>query len=491
MSGLRTAPADRAHGPIRTALPILVIAAVTAATACVYFNAYYNASRLFDQGRREIEEGRESGGRMTLGMSIEKAERIVERSPNSRWADEALRLIVQARLLREEWGEAAEASGSLLRYVRSRRDSAEVAGYRGTAELHLDHPALADSLLTFALSGEDDQRRRAAALSARAQARVQLGRPEAADADLRAASALRPAWLAPRLLRVRLLLDGGGGFEAARELAGLLEFNLNDSQQQDVMQTTERLREGDPGTGLEALSAVESSRFSRANRAQLLQLRGDLRIAAGDVEMGRGDYRLATETDPGSAGAMKARLALLRLDLRYAATAEDFHQLKAEIDRIQRFPAGRTSADVRDLAAILIRVEYWLGVGNLGYLLAAETARDEFEAEALARHLFLKFVEEQSESLWAPKAILAVLALTPLDSGAGGDQAENEPSAEELRRRLLEDYSDSSYVQALLGGPPGRFTFEELELGLRRQLMRLKTLADEEVRSRQTRRRDR
>ncbi len=257
------------------------------------------------------------------------------------------------------------------------------------------------------------------------------------------------------------------------------------------MQTTERLREGDPGTGLEALSAVESSRFSRANRAQLLQLRGDLRIAAGDVEMGRGDYRLATETDPGSAGAMKARLALLRLDLRYAATAEDFHQLKAEIDRIQRFPAGRTSADVRDLAAILIRVEYWLGVGNLGYLLAAETARDEFEAEALARHLFLKFVEEQSESLWAPKAILAVLALTPLDSGAGGDQAENEPSAKELRRQLLEDYSDSSYVQALLGGPPGRFTFEELELGLRRQLMRLKTLADEEVRSRQTRRRDR
>lgn len=491
VSGLRTAPADRALGPTRTALPLLVIAAVTTATACVYFNAYYNAGRLFDQGRQEIEQGRESSGRMTLGTSIEKAEGIVERSPDSRWADDALRLIVQARLLREEWAEAAEASESLLRYARSRRDSVEVAGYRGAAELYLDHPALADSLLTFALSEEDDSRRRAAALAARGEARAQLGRAEAADADLRAASALRPAWVSPRLLRVRLLMDGGRGSEAAREFASVLELELNESEQRDVMQIAEQLREADPGTGVEALIAVEASRFSRANRARLLQLRGDFRVAAGDVETGRDDYRLATETDPASAGSMEARLALLRLDLRNADTVDDFYELKADIDRIERLPTGRTSVDARDLAATFTRVEYWLGAGNLGYLLAAEAARDQFESNGLARHLFLKFVEEQPESLWAPKAILAVLALTSLDSGAGEGQAENEPSAEELRRRLLEDYGDSSYVQALLGGPPGQFTFEELELGLRRQLMRLKTLADEEVSARQTRRRDR
>jgi len=488
-SGLRTAPADRTCGPTRTALPVILIVAVTTATACVYFNAYYNANRLFDQGRREIERGRESSGRMTLGTSIEKAERIVEGKPDSRWADDALRLIVQARLLREEWAEAAEASESLLRHARSREDSVEAAGYRGTAELHLGHPAFADSLLTLALSDEDDGDRRTAALLARGQARAQLGRPEAADSDLRAAIALRPGWARARLARVGLLLDIGGGSETANEIAALLELELNEREQLEVMQTAERLREADPQIGVEALRTVESSRFSRANRAALMQLRGDLRVAAGDLEPGRDDFRLATEIDPSSAGAVDARLALLRLGLRVAVTAEDLNQLQAELNRIQRMPAARVSADVRELVATFIRLDYWLGVGNLGYLLAAETARDQLEAPVLARHLFLRFVEEQSESLWAPKAILAALALTPVDSGRDENDTVEEPSAEELRRRLLEDYGDSSYVQALLGGPAGRFTFEELELGLRRQLNRLKTLADEEVRARQTRRR--
>ncbi len=490
-SGLRTAPADRAYGLARTALTVILVAALTTATACVYFNAYYNANRLFDRGRREVEQGRESSGRMTLGTSIEKAERIVEASPDSRWADDALRLIVQARLLREEWAEAAEASESLLHYARSREDSVEAAGYRGMAELHLGRPAFADSLLTFALSEEDDADRRSAALLARGQARVQLGRPEAADADLRAASALRPGWALPRLLRVGLLLDSGAGPETANELSALLRLDLNDREQLEVMQTVERLREADPQIGVAALMTVESSEFSRANRAALVQLRGDLRVAAGDLELGRDDYRLATEIDPSSAGAVDARLAVLRLDSRNAVTDEDLNQLQAELNRIQRMPAARVSADVRELVATFIRLDYWLGVGNLGYLLAAETARDQLEAPVLARHLFLRFVEEQSESLWAPKAILAALALTSVDSGRGEHDRAEEPSAEELRRRLLEDYGDSSYVQALLGGPAGRFTFEELELGLRRQLNRLKTLADEEVRARQSRGRQR
>ena len=485
-SGLRTALADRAYGVARTALQVIVVAALTTATACVYFNAYYNANRLFDRGRREIEQGRESSGRMTLGTSIEKAERIVQASPDSRWADDALRLIVQARLLREEWAEAAEASESLLGYVRSRADSVEVAGYRGRAELHLGRQAFADSLLTFALNDEEDAGRRAAALFARAQARIELGRPEAADADFRAAIALRPVWAQPRLFRVGLLLDIRHGSEAASELAGLLELGLDDRDQLEVVQTAERAGEVDPQVGIEGLAAVESSRFSRANKAALMRLRGDLKVAVGDREAGRDDYRLATEIDPTSSAAVDARLAMLRLDLQDVATAEELERLQAEVHRIQQMPAARMSPDARELAASFIRVEYWLDEGNLGLLLAAEAARDEFGAHALARHLFLRFAEEQSGSIWAPKAVLAALALTSLDSGRGENETGEEPSAEELRRRLLEDYGESSYVQALLGGPAGRFTFEELELGLRRQLNRLKTLADEEVNARRS-----
>ncbi len=49
----------------------------------------------------------------------------------------------------------------------------------------------------------------------------------------------------------------------------------------------------------------------------------------------------------------------------------------------------------------------------------------------------------------------------------------------------MEDHRNSAYVQALIGGEAEvEFTYEELEQGLRRQLQRLKALADQEVRNR-------
>jgi hypothetical protein len=140
---------------------------------------------------------------------------------------------------------------------------------------------------------------------------------------------------------------------------------------------------------------------------------------------------------------------------------------------------------VRDWSDLFIRVEFFLSSGGLGYILAAETARDELGAPRLARNLFLSYAETSPAAVWAPKAILAALDLTNLipealnESGSG-------PNAEQLRQRLLDDYRDSPYVQAFFGEDTGRFSFEELEQGLRRQLERLDRLADQEVRNRRS-----
>jgi hypothetical protein len=72
--------------------------------------------------------------------------------------------------------------------------------------------------------------------------------------------------------------------------------------------------------------------------------------------------------------------------------------------------------------------------------------------------------------------------LSDLDSAPS---AEIDPNPEELLRRLWDDYRTSPYVQAVLGERPSDgLTFEELELGLRRQLARLETLADEQLMAR-------
>lgn len=484
-SGRPTARVDRLrHPPRKLICVVLLVAAAPAAASCVYFNTYYNANRLFQEGVKEIEEGRGSSGRATLGTSIEKAERIVLTKPNSRWVDDALRLIVRARLLREEWQEARDAAESLLRYSSSQRDSTEVAGFLGSAEFNLGNHERADSLITHALPVVTEEGRRAELLLYRGQARAELGRFDEADEDLRAVSSLRPDWVAVHVARARLLASLGRGSEAAGELQRLLDLNLDLVAQRSVLQTVEALAEIDPASTIEGLNAVDRSRLSNENKARLTKLRGDLHLKLGQEEEARADYRLTGDLAPLSTAASDGEFVILRLDLGRVSTSEEFEALKTRVERLASQPAGMRNPQLLRLNETLVKVAFWIAQGRLGLLLAAETARDNLKLEAFARHLFLRYAESEPDDPWVPKAILAALALAPVDSSASNGGGP-EPSRDELRRRLVEDHRNSAYVQALIGGEAEvEFTYEELEQGLRRQLQRLEALADQEVRTR-------
>ena len=486
-SGLRTARANKTRGATRRHLPFVVLlACLILAPACVYFNALYNANKAFEAGRRDVEEGRLSSGLSSLETSIEKAERIVADNPDSRWADDALRLIIRARLLREEWRLAAEASQTLFQYARSARDSAEVAGWLGTAETRRGNAALADSLLTIALSEVDERKARAELLFARGLARKQLKRVDAALADLEEVSGLRPEWVRPRLERISLLIDDQRENETAFALATLWELNVADRDEAEVIKTVGYVATRSPETALLALSNVEQANLLRASRAQLLKLRGDLHMSRGTIEKARSDYGLVPPLAGDLRVGAEAQLAVVRLDLAQISTVEEFRPIVASLERVGRQPAGQRSSEVRRLLDMFIRMVYWIDAGDLGYMLAAETARDELAAPRLARYLFVQYVETQPQSVWAPKAILAVLDLDDLDFDRSAGQADNdERGSEQLRQRLYENYRSSPYVGAVLGEKPaGRFTYEELEEGLRRQLDQLEKLANDEVRAR-------
>lgn len=488
-SGLHTARTGRGSGdpitkPRRTAVQVIILLSIWA-SACVYFNALYNANRLFDQGQNEIEAGRTGAGRVSLRNAIEKAERIVTNNPDSRWADDSWRLITRARLLREEWAEAAEASSHLLTYAENQADSAEVAGYMGRALVHLGDPQRADSLLTSALGVEQDARMRARLLHGRGAARAMLGRFDAAVADLSAASRARPGWLPARVDLIRLLVDQRRSLEAAAEMDSLIQRGLTDAEERSAVRTIEYSLEADPDATSLALQAVESSALSRSNRAYLVKLRGDLHAARGEYDAARADYEQAARLALEDRASVEAELALIRLEIQRVSTVEELNAPRAALVRLSQRPAGRFGA-VRDLRDTFIRIDYWLETGGLGLLLAAETARDVLHAPALARTLFLRYADEEPGSLWAAKAILAALDLYDQDSSAGVGE-DPVPDAEELRRRLREDHRDSPYVGAVLGTQgesEAEFTYQELELGLRRQLDRLASLAEQEVEAR-------
>ncbi|UCC73751.1 MAG: hypothetical protein JSV86_04100 [Gemmatimonadota bacterium] len=484
-SGLPTAQAGRIKSPAQVLPQILLFfATLTSASGCIYFNSYYNANQLFEQGLRDIEEGRESTGRSTLAASIEKAEGIVAANPDSRWADDAVRIIVRARLLREEWEEVVSMSHELLRYAETRRDTAEVAGYLGIAQRHLSDPAAADSLLLFALSEEEDDERRAILLHNRALAQARLGRFDGAYTDLLYVSRLRPAWVQPRIDRVGLLVNYGRGADAALELGAIWPLRLTDAEEQAVVEAVQHIAQTSPEVAFQALDGVETSSLSRENRARLVASRGDLHRARGEIEEARADYELAARVAPESRPGADARLMAAQLTLASATTVGELAATRKDLEQLMQRRVGRIT-DIMRLWDTLVRVEYWVDLGGLAYLLAGEAARDALGAPGLARTLFLRYADEEPESVWAPKALLAVLELTALDSATRAE--ESEPDWEDLRLRLWIDYPDSPYVLAILNERPSDgLTYEELELGLRRQLARLETLADEEVMARRT-----
>jgi tetratricopeptide (TPR) repeat protein len=465
---------------------VLLSVTLAVGAACIYFNTYYNADKLFNEGRRDIEEGRESSGLSALAASIEKAEKVVIDNPDSRWADDAWRLIVRARLLREEWEEALEAGRNLERYAATGPDSAEVAGYLGMAQLHLGDPAAADTLLSRALTAEQDDAKRAELLHSRGLARSRLGHLEAADADLLLVTGMRPDWVEPRIDRLSLLVDAGRTAEAADELASILRLGLTEAEERAMLATVRDVAETSPETILAGLAAVESSSLKRENLALLLNLRAELRAARAEFEPARLDYELASRTAPGSRAGVDAGLTAARLRASGAADLREIQAAREELERISQQPAGRR-ADVMRLRDNLYRVEFWVRLEGLGYVAAAELARDELQAPALARSLFLRYAESEPESIWAPKAILAALELGGLNSGPPPDSAHAATSEADWRRRLREDYRDSPYVVAVLGERPSDgFTYEELEQQLRSQLDRLETLAASDLRVRRS-----
>ncbi len=103
--------------------------------------------------------------------------------------------------------------------------------------------------------------------------------------------------------------------------------------------------------------------------------------------------------------------------------------------------------------------------GDVVLFAAAERARDDLQAPYLARALFLQFADEWTNTVWAPKAILAALALGPYHYGAPPD-----PSDEALRERLRSDYPQNPYATAVLGTEESPQAFAAAERALEQRM---------------------
>ncbi|RKY62139.1 MAG: hypothetical protein DRP95_01940 [Candidatus Latescibacterota bacterium] len=81
---------------------------------CAYFNAYYNARRLFEQAEEEREKGKDV--KALYDQVIRKASKVIAFYPKSRWVDDSLLLLGKALYRKGEYEQAVRKFRELREY---------------------------------------------------------------------------------------------------------------------------------------------------------------------------------------------------------------------------------------------------------------------------------------------------------------------------------------------------------------------------------------
>ena len=110
---------------MRWLLVILVL------SSCAYFNAYYNAQKLFKQAEERRAEGKDAGA--LYEEVIRKASKVVAFYPSSRWVDDSLLLLGKALYRKGEYERAAEKFRELRKFFPESELSKEARYWEGMA----------------------------------------------------------------------------------------------------------------------------------------------------------------------------------------------------------------------------------------------------------------------------------------------------------------------------------------------------------------------
>lgn len=431
--------------------------ALLLASGCVYYNAIYNAQRLFEEGEVHRREGRDSLASERYGDVVQKAAKGFRQDPEGAWADEALLLMARAYL---RMGELRQGRAALEDVVRR----AHEADVRHRALLHLGvaHAMGGDAERGTVLLNEAIRRlppgpHRAEGHLWRGRVLLEAGHQDMGWWDLDQASAHPGTRLDAALTRVAWGVRLGNRDRVREGMNRLLRAHEGGIRVDTVGRLAVLAAERwGPGDAAELLAGVDSARWERTHRGMLLLTRSALRLQAGDTAAAEGELR-AVARGVGTA-ADAARLRLSRWEL---ARARDLMEARGVLPLL--LPAV-SSPEAEELASAL-QVMFDLAERGLdtplAWFAAAEVCRDRLGAPALAQGFFLAYADAEPGDPWAAKALLAALS-------AAADPSERSWLLERLEGRIA-----NPYVLAARGEPA--LGLEALEEELARRLQEIVT----------------
>jgi hypothetical protein len=422
---------------------------------CSYHNVIFNAERLYVDAERLRHDGLDSLADSRYREVVRKTGEALRARPDSEWADEALFLLGRTRV---RLGELREARAALEEVVErsdgEMRGSAQV--YLALVRAHLGDRSGAMEVVNTAILGPLAADSRAEAHLLRGRLLLAGGHVDQGWWDLDRAIELDPAVRVEAGLERLAWTIAHDDRERARQAAtGLLLFQEAGTRLDTIgaLVASAAVRWG-PGAPADLLAGAGESTWDRVARGRIALERARWLDAAGDTAAAANQaFRVA-----GGLG-VSADEARLQLATWRMARARDL----AAVFNIRRvlLPSAADDGVARVLLA-LDDLEDYVARGlddPLGWFAAGEVARDDLGADYVARGLFLAYADAAPDAVWAPKALLAALDLSPDE----GDRA--------WLRGRLETHPVSPYVLAAYGGSAAGF--QELEEALDMRLREL------------------
>jgi len=423
---------------VRRSLPLLALVAA-GAWGCVYYNGLWSAHRFASDARNAERDGHPENAMTNWAQAALAAESVAARHPHSGWFPEALATAAEglagshdcegAISYLDRLPGSTQDSSILERAALTRAECALTVGALGDAE------RLARPIVT---SKDPDRRDRAALVVGRAARRR-------GSFDEAAAVFERSPERAAGVERVLALLDGGHVEWADALCDTLIPRKPVEGDWDSVFATFERTA-GPAITSRLVGRVVPRTRLSAGARARIYLNDGLRLLESGDPEAADHRFLQAAAAAPDSVEADRAGVAHLQARVAEASSIDSLTEIDAELNPF--LGRGGGVDDARHLQAVLTLITANPDTTVTGAFRAGEIARDSLYARSLAASLFLGFARRQPGSVFAPKAIVAAIPLSPAQSDS-------------LTRELGARYAASPYSLALRGAPSPGFDVAE------------------------------
>ncbi len=377
------------------------------AASCAYYNGMWSANHFAKEARKLEASGRAPEARGYWARAAEKAESVVARHPRSRWADDALVLEGEGLARSGACPAAATPLAKALATLEDRALHERAALAAAECALDAGDAAEAGRLLASVTGSPDAARRsRASFLAGRA-------------AEMRGDLAIAVTWYqrsaepAAGMARARVLLAAGQATEAVALLDTLMPGRFVEEDWAAL------LGELAGSAGSEVATRVLDRlllrrRVPAGSRARLLLTDGDRLLAHGALPGAAARYAEVAKLAPDSSEGQRARVRQTRLLIVRAESLPELAPLDEQLTGESRAElSGEAASEARALSAVVERVLSPDAANEGEQFRAAELARDSLGAARLAGHLFLQFARRWPASLFAPKALVAALALLP------------------------------------------------------------------------------